>query len=300
MIPATPTVSIVIPTYNHGHLIKRCLDSVVAQTYPDWEAIVVNNFSEDDTEGVVLAVNDQRIRLVNFRNHGVIAASRNEGIRMSRGEHIAFLDSDDWWYPDKLEGVIRELASADIVFHDLDIVTPRGRRIFKRVKGRRLRRPVFTDLLIRGNPLANSSVVVRKALVDAVGGLSIDPEFVSVEDFDLWLELSKRTERFRYVDRSLGAYWQDGANVFSVSDRQVRCFDALYAKHMPRLEGPNRLLARRHHCFIKGWFFYKMGRTDDALKLLVESTRAASMAVRGWSLYRIGCILMKNNFQHRR
>ena len=77
-----PFFSIVIPTYNHGHLIKRCLDSIVAQTYIHWEAIVVNNYSNDNTVEIVESYRDPRIRLVNNANHGIIAVSRNKGIEL--------------------------------------------------------------------------------------------------------------------------------------------------------------------------------------------------------------------------
>ncbi|NDF83787.1 MAG: glycosyltransferase family 2 protein, partial [Actinobacteria bacterium] len=99
----SPRVSVVIPTFNHAKLLKRALDSVVAQTFDNWEAIVVNNFSADETIDVVRSFNDDRITLINFSNNGIIAASRNQGIKAARGQYLAFLDSDDKWYPEKLE-----------------------------------------------------------------------------------------------------------------------------------------------------------------------------------------------------
>ena len=96
-------VSVVVPTYNHARFIGDALRSVVAQTFGDWEAVVVNNFSTDDTVDVVRGIGDPRIRLVDFANHGIIAAGRNEGIRLATGDYVAFLDSDDAWHPGKLE-----------------------------------------------------------------------------------------------------------------------------------------------------------------------------------------------------
>lgn len=90
-----PFFSIVIPTYNHGHFIKQCLESVLNQTYTHWEIIVVNNYSEDNTVEVVESLSDKRIRLINFSNAGIIAASRNKGIELANGDWICFLDSDD-------------------------------------------------------------------------------------------------------------------------------------------------------------------------------------------------------------
>ena len=99
----TPLVSVVIPTFNHAPLLKIALQSVIAQTFTNWEAIVVNNFSTDATVEVVESFNDSRIKLINFSNNGVIAASRNVGIKMATASYIAFLDSDDIWYPEKLQ-----------------------------------------------------------------------------------------------------------------------------------------------------------------------------------------------------
>ena len=128
----TPVVSIVIPTYNHGRFLKKCLQTVLDQTFTGWEAIVVNNFSEDNTIAVINSFQDQRIHLVNFKNNGIIAASRNLGIKRSVGEYIAFLDSDDWWIPQKLEKSLHYLEQgADVVYHDLFLVTKPEQKVHK-------------------------------------------------------------------------------------------------------------------------------------------------------------------------
>ena len=90
-----PAVSIVIPTYNHAEYLEQALNSVAKQTFNNWEAIIVNNFSDDATLQIIEQFNEPRFKVINFRNHGVIAASRNEGIRNSLAPVIAFLDSDD-------------------------------------------------------------------------------------------------------------------------------------------------------------------------------------------------------------
>ncbi|HDY87037.1 MAG TPA: glycosyltransferase, partial [bacterium] len=202
-----PEISIIIPTYNHAHFLKRCLESVIAQTFINWEVIVVNNYSEDNTIEVVNSFADPRVHLVNFHNNGIIAASRNEGIRQSSGNLIAFLDSDDWWYPNKLEIAAKYLTNTDIVYHDLDIFTNKGKRLIKRIRSAHLKKPVFIDLMKNSNVLANSSVVVRKSIIDKVGGLTEDKRFFAAEDFDLWLKISRVTDRFLYIPKSLGAYW---------------------------------------------------------------------------------------------
>ena len=102
-----PQVSIIIPTYNRAKDLKRALQSVFDQTFTDWEIVVVDNHSMDDTDSLIKSFNEPKIRLFKIHNEGVIAASRNLGLRHSLGEYIAFLDSDDWWLPKKLEESIK-------------------------------------------------------------------------------------------------------------------------------------------------------------------------------------------------
>ena len=115
-------VSVVIPTYNRASDLKRALKSVLYQTYFNWEVLVIDNFSTDGTNELISEINDVRIKLFKIKNEGVIAASRNLGIKLSMGEYVAFLDSDDYWLPKKLEISLKFLKEgADIVYHDLHL-----------------------------------------------------------------------------------------------------------------------------------------------------------------------------------
>jgi glycosyltransferase involved in cell wall biosynthesis len=203
-----PLVSIVIPTYNHAHLLRRALTSVIRQTYGNWEATVVDNYSHDSTEEVISEFRDSRIKLVKFRNHGVIAASRNVGLRQSNGEWIAFLDSDDWWTHDKLQSCL-DAASADtnLVYHDMEIVGAKSLGIFKRrIKSRQLGSRATIDLLVNGNPIATSSVLVRKKLLESVGGMNESPAMTAAEDYHTWLLISRQPGQFKYLAEGLGYY----------------------------------------------------------------------------------------------
>lgn len=200
-----PLISIVIPTYNHAHFLKRALDSVRLQTYPHWQLIVVNNYSEDDTIQVIEVMADSRIQLINFRNHGVIAASRNEGIRHASGQYVAFLDSDDQWYPTKLAACVAVLESGvDVVCHSEHWVYEDGLK--KRVNYGPERQAQYERLLYRGNCLSTSATMVRKTLLDKLGGFCIDAQFVTAEDYELWLRLAKNGARFQFIEDVLGEY----------------------------------------------------------------------------------------------
>jgi len=210
-----PLVSVIIPTYNHAHCLGRALESVLAQSYGNWEAIVIDNHSSDNTDEVLSCFADPRIRVLKIHNHGVIAASRNAGIKAAKGEWIAFLDSDDWWDGGKLSVSMHLAAKGyDVLYHDLRIVSKEGQRFFfRRAKSRKLGTNAYRNLIAEGNALPNSSVVVRKILVDRVGGLSEDHDKIAWEDFDLWLRLAAANAAFYKIHGAYGYYWLGGGNV---------------------------------------------------------------------------------------
>lgn len=200
-----PEVSIVIPTYNYAHFLKKCLESLIAQTFTNWEALVINNFSSDDTGAVVENFSDKRIHLVNFRNNGIIAASRNKGIELSESKRIAFLDSDDTWYPEKLRRCLEEFNSeADLVCHGMRYMV-NGRHW----KDEGYKFPVSSDfyrLLYRNPHIFTSSTIVKKECLLKAGGFNENPDIITAEDYDLWLRLSKNNSRFCFVKDILGEY----------------------------------------------------------------------------------------------
>ena len=147
-----PIVSVVIPTYNHANFLRSALDSIIAQSFDDWEAIVVNNYSDDDTIEVVESYQDVRIHLVNFSNQGVIAAARNHGLSLSKGSYIAFLDSDDIWYSEKLFHCLEKLREGyDLVCHAEIWFGPELRR--RRVEYGPENKATYENLLFGGNCL---------------------------------------------------------------------------------------------------------------------------------------------------
>lgn len=213
-------VSIIIPTYNRANDLQRCLESLSNQSYKNFEVLVCDDGSTDNTEEIVkkfesgLAI--QYIKDVNF---GGPAKPRNNGINEAKGNVIAFLDSDDWWYPNKLEVSLSYLEEYDLVHHDLDIYV--NLKESKGVaRGRVLKGEILKDLIINGNGIVNSSVIVRKTIVDLVGEITEDKNLIAVEDNDYWIRISKITDKFKYINQSLGGYWV-GDNI-SYSTKQIQ------------------------------------------------------------------------------
>lgn len=255
-----PLVSIVIPTFNRARDLRRALQSAIDQSFAGWEAVVVDNHSTDDTDNVVGSFGDARIRLLKVRNEGVIAVSRNLGIANSRGEYIAFLDSDDWWAPRKLEISLEHLEQgADVVYHDMFLAMKNSQTVFwRKDRARELRSPVFQDLLMNGNALKNSSVLARRSILEQIGGLSEDPAMVAVEDFDAWLRAARITDRFARIPLTLGYYWAGGGNTGNPERtlRYLNAFEGLYAADVVKLQvehGPWWVnYARARACYVSG------------------------------------------------
>lgn len=120
----SPLVSIVIPTYNRANLVGESIRSVLNQTYTNWELIIIDDGSQDNTLEIVSAFVDSRIRYFFIEHCGIFGKVRNEGLKISKGDYVAFLDSDDLWSPDKLEiqlDLMTQYPEAFFVFNNIRI-----------------------------------------------------------------------------------------------------------------------------------------------------------------------------------
>jgi len=184
------------------------------------EVIIIDNHSVDNTRDIVS--NFQFLKRISFfliENFGAIGKSRNLGITQAKGKYIAFLDSDDWWHENKLQLAFECLENgADLVYSDFYKVKSLTEKEI--VSVRDLKTNITTDLLKNGNPICNSSVVVRKSILDEVGFFNEGQEYIAWEDFDLWLRMSNITNRFVHINQPLVYYWFGGGNI-STSERTI-------------------------------------------------------------------------------
>ena len=268
-----PRVSIVIPTYNQADFLREALDSVIAQTETDWEAIVVNNFSDDHSREVVLGFDDPRITLVDFANRGIIGASRNVGIRRAEAEWVAFLDSDDWWEPRKLELCLAAAdADTDIVSHPERFV--QDGKVVHQTAAAPPERCTFRALLLDGNCLSPSAILVRRSLLEGAGGFCEAPEVITAEDADLWLRLASMGARMRPLDQPLAAYRIHGEQNSKSVERHMNASLAVLDRHYPSLQPAAPLAYRRARAriiYAAGRSQQKAGRTGPALRLLAHA-----------------------------
>jgi glycosyltransferase involved in cell wall biosynthesis len=254
-----PLVSVVIPSYNHATYIGRALESVLNQTYTNWEIIVIDNHSTDNTDEVMSRFTNPRITYLKIHNNGVIATSRNVGIRAAKGEWIAFLDSDDWWTNDKLEACFDRVdEKVDLVYHGLEIARAQYRTFRRKsIKTWQVKRPVLIDLLLKGNPIVNSSVLVRKSLLEQIDGINESREMIAAEDYNTWLRIAQLSNQFLYLPRILGYYFQHNSNI-SQKDMSLPGRSAVL-EFLGLLSEPQKLKLEANFSYTSGRYKYLMG-----------------------------------------
>lgn len=197
-----PQVSVIVPTYNSAQYISEAIDSVFNQTYEDWEIIVVDDGSTDNTKEV-LRKYSSKIGYFYQENKGPSSA-RNKGIKSAKGKYIAFLDADDMWMPEKLKlqmDVISKEPSIGLVSCDGYIIDMDG-VIQKQITKRRYlnKKKLLDDLLFRNVIGATPSLLVRKECFHVVG--LFDETLAVGEDRDMWLRICRRYE-FRNIGKPL-------------------------------------------------------------------------------------------------
>lgn len=193
-----PLVSIIIPTFNRAKVVGRAVESVLKQSFKNFECVVVDDGSTDETDDV-LSTFANKINVIKTENRGVSAA-RNRGADSAKGKYIAFLDSDDEWKKEKLAKQYRFMAESGCKISQTDEVWIRkGKFVNKSNKYKRASGNIFYNCL-EVCAVTPSSVMMERELFFEYGGF--DETFPVCEDYDLWLRMSLR-ERFGLVDEPL-------------------------------------------------------------------------------------------------
>jgi len=192
-----PLVSVIVTTFNRADLLRETLDSILSQTYNNFELIVVDDGSTDNTEKVVKNYSDSRVQYIKTDNWGGPARPRNIGIKQSKGEYIAFCDDDDLWNPIKLEMQINRLSNSG---HSMVFTMQKqfgATSIFSNYYGigpLPFRVNTSTNSLLEHNCIPLSSVFIKKSLFDGIGNFNEKKSFVAIEDNDLWIRASRVTK----------------------------------------------------------------------------------------------------------
>ena len=295
----SPFFSVIIPTYNCARFLKRALSSVISQTYQDFEIIVVDNSSTDDTQNVLESFADQKLNVITVNNNGIIAYSRNRGIENARGEWIALLDSDDIWKPEKLEKVreaINHNPEVILVCHDEWHVD--NGQIKKRLKYGPST-DLYERLLFKGNCLSTSAVSLRRDIALETGGFSEREHFITVEDYEYWIRLSQIGDFF-FIDDVLGEWHTHGENYSSTAKFHADALIAVMKHHFDLLlrKFPNKQKQVKHG-YSKAWTdagrILQKGRMfSKANKYVIKAICLNPFQWKAWAVLLLSCLRISN------
>ena len=201
-----PMVSVIIPAYNRSHLVTRAIQSVLNQTYKDFEVIVVDDGSTDDTKEAIANFHNEKIRYLRHEKNKGGSAARNTGIKAARGEYIAFLDSDDEWVPEKLEKQIQKIKQSPkkvgVIYCGHILVSDKSKRVLRRVKPT-LRGNVHAVSFQQGLLGGGSKPLIRKECFQKSG--LYDETLPALQDADMYVRLSEYYE-FDFVPECLAIH----------------------------------------------------------------------------------------------
>ena len=263
-----PKVSVIIPTYNRAVFLSEAIDSVLNQSFRDFELIIVDDGSTDSTPHILRRW-EGRIRWMRQENSGVSRA-RNTGIRAARGRYLSFLDSDDLWAREKLEvqvGFLDANPHYGVCYTD-EVWIRRGRRVNpKKIHGK------YSGWIFdRCLPLciiSPSSVLMRREVLDAVG--CFDERLPVCEDYDLWLRVASRYPIF-FLDKKLiikrGGHANQLSNRSWGNDRyRVMALEKqLSENHLTAQERRAPLEVLERKCRILAGGFLKRGKNQEGTK----------------------------------
>jgi glycosyltransferase involved in cell wall biosynthesis len=244
-----PLVSIIIPFYNASLYAKHCLDSVMAQTYQDWEAICINHGSIDGGEEEVLSLakTDPRIRYLNNPKNAGVAFCRNMGVEVAQGRFIAFLDMDDAWHPLKLEKQLHvALNTQSAITHTAYEVMD----AFGNPTGKIIRSKAFLNYssMLNYNFIGNLTAMVD---THKTGKITV-PLIKKRQDYALWLSLMRNGHSATYLDEPL-AFYRTGIASLSSNKWETIQFNW---KLLRELEGLSFLKAL-YHFSMYAWIGFK-------------------------------------------
>jgi glycosyltransferase involved in cell wall biosynthesis len=248
-----PTVSVVIPTYNRARVLSKAVGSVLSQTYDDYEIIVVDDASVDDTASVIRKFKDRRITYVRREKNGGEAASRNTGIGLSKGKYIASQDSDDEWLPGKLEKQIRLIESSPrevgVVYTGFWRIEGNAEVYFPNERKGRIQGDIRRELLM-GNFVGTPTTVVKKECFEKIGGF--DERLRHLVDWEMWIRISGLYQFICVEEPLVISYGMPdavSANAFALIDAH----EYILEKHAGRFVSDKNILAAEQYWIGNLW-----------------------------------------------
>ena len=280
--------SVIIPTYNREDILPKCIDSVLNQTFKEFELIIVDNGSTDNTKELIESYKqkDNRIKYIWQENSGSPAGSRNTGIKNASSEWIAFLDSDDYWYENKLQEVSNIINTVDdniiaVSHYEDKEVNSMLTSLLKH--GEALTSKPYNELLFNGNSLSTSAMCVRRDKILDIGMFDTQKDYFAVEDYDLWMRLSKIGE-FVYIKKPLGVFCISGSNMSGNVELINDNLKTLLFNHFDTLDSSNKADMKKKHGarveYYRGRTYQMNGEFKKSIPILIQSIKQYPWTIR--------------------
>jgi glycosyltransferase involved in cell wall biosynthesis len=250
-----PTVSVIIPAYNQAQFVAQAIESVFGQTFIDYEIIVINDGSTDET-AQILAGYAERIRVVTQANAG-LSAARNSGLRLAQGEFIGLLDADDMWYPGALLAMVDHFTKnpeIDVVCGAWDLIDETGRIISSANDPTNLRARVRADFLRTiavGNIVIPSALLLRRRVFECCG--NFDPMLKGVEDWDLLIRLAAHGHKLDLISVPVLHYRRHSGCLTRDPQRTEQASRQVLTKLFSDEQLAPRIGDLRDHAYIYAW-----------------------------------------------
>ena len=227
-----PFFSVIIPTFNQLNFLKKALDSVFKQTYRNFEIIVIDNYSKDGTENFVKK-NNKKIIYKKIHNKGIIAKSRNLGIKLAKGKWVTFLDSDDYWKKNKLDTVynLQKNSFLEIICHS-EWAFYSDKKFFKFQSYGPYKNNFYELLLKQGNRLSTSATTVKKDFIYK-NKIIFDEkkEFISSEDYSFFMNIARNKANFYFVNQPLGYHVFHKQSISSNLSKHLKSAESVLKHH---------------------------------------------------------------------
>ncbi len=295
MSSTSPTVSVIVPTFNHAHFLPHAVQSVLEQTFQDWEVVIVDDGSTDHTRDVVREFADARVRYIYQSNRG-LAAARNTGLGASLGEYVALLDADDLYLPCKLRVQVDWLRSHGdhgFVAGGWNYIDEQGKLIGEYKPW--LNPPLLDVKAWLYNCYVNPvSVLVSKRWVQDVGGF--DENFRRVEDWDLWLRLAYAGCKMGWVNEIVSSYRISRDQMTKNAAAQKLAYIRMMDKFFSQAGLATELEALKPEVYGHVYLFgagheYAVGQYADAKESVAQAIKHDSKLLRKWEPEQVRMLL---------
>lgn len=262
-----PTISVIIHTYNNEKFIGETIESVLSQTYKDYEIIIVDDGSTDNTRAALLPYMD-KIRY-HYKENGGIASAKNAGIKLSKAKFIAFFDHDDLWVPDKLKmqmEYFKKNPQAGLVYSKY-ITFKNGKKLRTRPK-KGYSGWIFAKLLSK-SIIQTSTVMVKKECLDAIG--PFDESFALADEYDLFLRIARKFQ-CGFIDKELTKYRVHDSNAsrndFLFDKENLRVYKRVYDNYTDLGRREEKILKKRiaRYSLKVAGRFYAQGQLEESMK----------------------------------